>query len=390
MVEIPISKSIYNRLLIINQLSGNKIKIIGDGGADDIKVLKAALDNQSDNIVNVGHSGSALRFLTAFFSIQKREIILTGSEQLKSRPIKILVETLQQLGAVIEYIEKIGFAPIKIKGTEITGGDVSILGNVSSQYISALLMIAPYCKNGIYIKIEGGFVSTPYIIMTIKLMQQCGVDIKYNLENIISVKPGNYKKTEIKIESDWSAASYWYEMVSFTESSKIKIKNLFIDSLQGDSELVAIYKFFGVETLFHSDGIEISKIKNNQEDFLELDLKNTPDLAQTIACTCAGLKIKCKLKGLSTLPIKETNRLLALQKELLKFGAVAEITSDQLEIKKFISPLSTIKVKTYNDHRMAMAFAPLSIKFGAIEIENPKVVSKSYPLFWKHLDDIVK
>jgi 3-phosphoshikimate 1-carboxyvinyltransferase len=388
-IELPVSKSIYNRLLIINKLSNDKIKFTNSfENSDDTIVLKNALENITKNTVDIEYSGTAMRFLTAYYSILNGQKILTGSDRMKERPIKILVETLKQLGAKIEYIENFGYPPLKIEGTEIDGGHISISANISSQYISAILMVAPYFKYGLQLEILGKIVSLPYISMTIKLMQQCGAAINWKTEKIIDVKPIAYKTSEIKIESDWSAASYWYQIIALCENGKITLKNLHKNSLQGDSVVEKYYRFFGVETRFHLNDIEISYVPKLKSDYLELNLSDTPDLAQTIACTCVGLKIKCKLTGLSTLQIKETNRIKALQNELLKFGVISEISSDHFEIKKFTTPNDIIDIETYQDHRMAMAFAPLSIKFGKLEIKNHGVVSKSYPMYWKHLESV--
>jgi 3-phosphoshikimate 1-carboxyvinyltransferase len=384
-INLPLSKSIANRILIINQLSKGKIIFENNADSDDVLILKNALENNHLTIIDIGHAGTAMRFLTAYYCIEEGERIITGSDRMKHRPILTLVDTLKQLGANIQYLEKEGFPPLKITGTKIKGGQFSIQGNTSSQYISALLMIAPYFEEGLELRMEGDLVSFPYIEMTLKLMEQCGIKIEWVKQNTIRVFPGQYRETKLNIESDWSAASYWYELLALKGKGKLTLSNLYKCSLQGDSGIANIFNNFGIETLFHSDSIEIINIGKATTNFIELNLINTPDLAQTIACTCAGLKINCKLTGLSTLLIKETNRLNALQNELSKFGIISKISADSFEILSYKTPLHLLSIDTYQDHRMAMAVAPLSVVYGAIQIKNPEVVHKSYPTFWKDL-----
>jgi len=342
--------------------------------------------------LNVHHAGTAMRFLTAYFAQKENcQIILSGSSRMKERPIKILVDALRELGAEIYYEEKEGFPPLKIIGKKLSKNKVSLPANVSSQYISALLLIAPKLENGLELTLEGEITSIPYIKMTLALLTQIGIETFFK-DNFIKIKPlKTISLLGIKglVESDWSSASYWYSIVALSQiGTKITLSFFKKNSLQGDAILVEIYKDFGVETVFNDDNsITISKIKNNfkNQKSLICNLQSTPDIAQTIAVTCFGLGINCDLTGLHTLKIKETDRLQALKTELEKFGAKVTTTKDSLLL---LSPLSEeleeASIKTYQDHRMALAFAPLAVKFPII-IEDAQVVSKSYPNFWNDL-----
>jgi 3-phosphoshikimate 1-carboxyvinyltransferase len=357
--------------------------------------MSKALENsqpetRNPKLIDVHHAGTAMRFLTAFFAIQEeKEVVLTGSSRMKERPIKILVEALQQLGAEINYEEKEGFPPIKIKGKKLTQNKVSLPANVSSQYISALLLIAPKLENGLELTLEGEITSIPYIKMTLALLNEIGVETSF-IENIITVKPQfTIHNSQFTIESDWSSASYFYSIVALSEiGTEITLSSYKQNSLQGDSILPEIYKDFGVETIFNNDNsITISKSKIKNQKSLILNLQSSPDIAQTIAVTCFGLGIECHLTGLHTLKIKETDRLEALKTELSKLGANISVTNDSLTLESSSKILEKITIKTYQDHRMAMAFAPLAIKTSLI-IEDAEVVSKSYPTFWKDLKSI--
>jgi len=333
-----------------------------------------------------------MRFLTAFFAIHEgKEILLTGSSRMKERPIKILVDALKQLGAEITYEENEGFPPIKIKGKKLTKKRVSLPANVSSQYISALLLIAPKLENGLELTLKGEITSIPYIKMTLALLKGIGVETSF-VENKITVCHTDLVEVhQLTIESDWSSASYWYSIVALSEiGTQITLSSYKQNSLQGDSALVEIYKNFGVETVFNSDNsILISKRSDFQltTSSFQLDLNNFPDIAQTIAVTCFGLGIGCDLYGLHTLKIKETDRLEALKIELSKLGAEISITNESLHLETSFSINENCKIKTYQDHRMAMAFAPLALKSSLI-IEDAEVVSKSYPTFWDDLESI--
>ena len=385
-IKVTGSKSESNRLLLLKALFPG-IEIENLSNSDDSQLMQIALES-SEDIIDIHHAGTAMRFLTAYFSVQDdREIILTGSKRMKERPIKILVDALVELGADIEYLENLGFPPLKIKGKKLEGGKVSLSANVSSQYISALLLIAPKLKNGIELSLNGEITSTPYIKMTLNLLNQIGVNTSFE-GNIIKVDPliKNINNMSLVVESDWSSASYFYSLVALSEiGNELVLSSYKQKSLQGDSVLASIYKNFGVETKFQENAIHIKKAKRSSlKNGVELDLSNAPDIAQTIAVTCLGLGLKCNLTGLHTLKIKETDRLLALKTEIEKLGGQVIISDASLQLKENQSIKDNILIETYNDHRMAMAFAPLALKTEII-IEDAEVVSKSYPDFWKDL-----
>jgi 3-phosphoshikimate 1-carboxyvinyltransferase len=382
------SKSETNRLLLLKALYPN-IVIENASNSDDSEVMNSALTSNNQTI-DVHHAGTAMRFLTAYFASQEsKTVLLTGSSRMKERPIKILVDALRQLGAEIEYIENDGFPPIKITGQELTATRVSLPANVSSQYISALLLIAPSLQNGLELELIGEITSASYINMTLKLLQEIGVKTSF-VGNLIIVKPKSQdqKPKTIIVESDWSSVSYFYSIIALSkEGTKIELSSFKENSLQGDSVLAIIYEQMGVETHFEDGKIKLIKNAKPINQNLKLDLNSAPDIAQTIAVTAFGLGISCELKGLQTLKIKETDRLEALQNELLKLGASISITNDSLQIEPTNSINSNQNIATYNDHRMAMAFAPLAIKTN-INIENAEVVSKSYPNFWSDLKKV--
>lgn len=393
--QITGSKSETNRLLLLQALYPN-ITLENTSNSDDSEVMvealfKSKIKNQKSLIIDVHHAGTAMRFLTAFFAIQEgKEVVLTGSSRMKERPIKILVEALKQLGAEITYEENEGFPPIKIQGKKLTKSKVSLPANVSSQYISALLLIAPKLENGLELILEGEITSIPYIKMTLALLNEIDVETSF-IENVISVKPTAYnlQPTTLIIESDWSSASYWYSIVALSEiGTQITLSSYKQNSLQGDSALVEIYKNFGVETVFNTNkSITILKSATCNLQSVICNLNNSPDIAQTIAVTCFGLGIGCYLTGLHTLKIKETDRLEALKTELSKLGANISVTDDSLTIQQSNTLNSNIAIETYQDHRMAMAFAPLALKTSLI-IQDAEVVSKSYPTFWEDLKSI--
>ena len=378
------SKSESNRLLLLNQLFENVLKLENVSNSEDSQLMQKALANQSD-LIDIHHAGTAMRFLTAYYSIQNdRNITLTGSERMKQRPIKVLVDALNKLGAEISYQENEGFPPLQIKGKKITQDSITIPSNISSQYISALCLIGTKLENGLTINLDGKIISVPYIQMTIQLLNRAG--IKGNFEgNTISIPfTASVQPQTIQVESDWSSASYYYSLIALSKNSEIKISTYFEDSLQGDSALQTIYTDnFGVISTFENG---ILTLKNNPEfqfkKSIELNLINTPDIAQTIAATCVGLKAKCHLTGLETLKIKETDRLVALKNELEKFGAIITITDDSLTIEAYQDFTETPTLETYNDHRMAMCMAPLAQLF-TIRIKDEMVVEKSYPTFWE-------
>lgn len=393
-IAITGSKSETNRLLLLQALYSN-ITLENISNSDDSEVMISVLNdskikNQNLRLFDIHHAGTAMRFLTAYFAMQVgKEVILTGSSRMKERPIKILVDALRNLGAEISYEEKEGFPPIKIIGKTITQNKVSLPANVSSQYISALLLIAPKLENGLELTLEGEMTSVPYIKMTLALLNEIGVETSFN-GNVIRVKPKiSVFNCKLSIESDWSSASYFYSIVALSEiGTQIQLSYYKQNSIQGDSVLSEIYKNFGVDTIFNgNNSITISKIYNPQFTIHNLQLNNTPDIAQTIAVSCLGLGMGCHLTGLHTLKIKETDRLEALKIELLKLGAKISITNDSLTIEPFTILHSDIEITTYKDHRMAMSFAPLALKTSII-IEEAEVVIKSYPTFWEDLKSI--
>ncbi|KAA5826313.1 3-phosphoshikimate 1-carboxyvinyltransferase [Algibacter amylolyticus] len=386
-VQITGSKSESNRLLLLQALYP-EFKLENVSNSDDSNLMTNALSSQSE-VVDIHHAGTAMRFLTAYFSIQEgRDTILTGSKRMTERPVKILVEALQELGAEISYEANEGYPPIKIKGTKLTKHKVSLKANVSSQYISALLLIASKLENGLELTLEGEITSIPYINMTLSLLDEIGVESSF-VGNVITVKP-NTKKLAPKtltVESDWSSASYYFSIVALSDvGTEIKLSSYKSNSLQGDSALVEIYKHFGVSTVFNGNWVTLKKESSNLEP-LTLDLKNAPDIAQTIAVTCFALGMPCDLVGLHTLKIKETDRLVALKTEIEKLGGQVKITDKSLHLSAANSIKSMVAIATYNDHRMAMAFAPLALKT-SIVIEDAMVVSKSYPTFWDDLESI--
>lgn len=388
LINVTGSKSESNRLLLLQALYPN-IKLENISKSDDSDAMQMALLSK-DEIIDIHHAGTAMRFLTAFFAIQEnKEVILTGSSRMKERPIKILVEALKQLGAVITYEENEGFPPIRIKGKKITNSKVTLKADVSSQYISALLLIAPKLKNGLELTLEGEITSIPYIRMTLGLLNEIGVETTFE-NNVIKVNPQFViHNSQLIIESDWSSASYFYSIVALSEiGTQISLSSYKQSSLQGDSALVEIYKGFGVETVFNdNESITIAKINFKNQKALVFNLQSSPDIAQTIAVTCFGLRMACHLTGLHTLKIKETDRLEALKTELSKLGANVSVTNDSLTIEQSNNLNVGVSISTYQDHRMAMAFAPLALKTSLV-INEAEVVSKSFPTFWKDLKSI--
>lgn len=384
-IQLTGSKSESNRALIIQSLcEGTVINNLSE--AQDTVTLDRILKDLPST-VDVGPAGTAMRFLAARLSIQPGEFILTGSERMKARPIGILVDALKELGANIEYLEKDGFPPLKIRGKELEGGTISIDGSVSSQFISALCMIAPKLKNGLSLNFIGEIASKPYLDMTLQMMQEFGVQHNWASSNDLHIAAQQYQATIFTVEPDWSAASYWYEIAALSKSAEIFLPNLKENSLQGDTVVAEIFKKFGVVSQFEPDGVQLIKYPNSAyPQFVEIDCERCPDLAQTFACTMAGLGIHGKLTGLKSLRIKETDRITALITELNKF-AVRGIELDNFELEIYSDPIhSPIQtLNTYEDHRMAMAFAPLILKVNELTFDEPEVVGKSYPDFWLHL-----
>jgi len=393
-IAVTGSKSETNRLLLLKALFPN-ITLANTSNSDDSEVMQKALLSNTQHptpntqIIDIHHAGTAMRFLTAYFAVNEgRDVTLTGSPRMKERPIKILVEALRQLGSKIEYVENEGFPPIKIMGQKLTKNEVSLPANVSSQYVSALLLIAAKLENGLELTLEGEITSIPYIKMTLALLNDLGIPTSFE-GNVIKVHSKTaLESKEMVVESDWSSASYFFSLVALAkEGSEISLTSYKETSLQGDSALVEIYKNFGVETTFENNKIILKKDKICNLKSAIFNLNSSPDIAQTIVVTCLGLGIGCHLSGLHTLKIKETDRLEALRIELTKLGANISVTNESLTLVASNDINSNVKIATYNDHRMAMAFAPLALKVPII-IENAEVVSKSYPDFWEDLKNL--
>ena len=386
-ITITGSKSESNRLLLLKALFEN-LEIQNVSNSDDSQYMLKALDSENP-IVDIHHAGTAMRFLTAYFAtLDGKTTLLTGSQRMQERPIKILVDTLRALGADIAYDKEDGYPPLRITGKTLLKDEVRMKANVSSQYISALLLMATKLKNGLTLHLEGKITSVPYIQMTLSLLDQLGVETSFEGQ-VIKVKP--YLETVSKtftVESDWSSASYFYSIVALSPvGTQINLSTYKKDSLQGDAVLQEIYTHLGVQTTFEGSKINLKKINTNLPDSLDLDLANAPDIAQTIVVTCLGLQTKCHLSGLHTLKIKETDRLEALKNEIYKFGTSIDITDDSLHLSNPKPLKSGAVVETYNDHRMAMAFAPLALRTD-FYIKEAEVVSKSFPDFWDNLEEL--
>ena len=385
-IQLPASKSISNRALILDALSYSPYDIENLADCDDTNVLVKALDSNNTTF-DIGAAGTSMRFLTAFLSKTVGEWVITGSERMKQRPIKLLVEALNYLGARIEYVENEGYPPLRIFGSALMGGEIHLKGNVSSQYITALMMVAPTMQKGLKIVLDGKIISKPYINMTMQMMQEYGVEVEF-IDNTISIEPQKYQPVPYKVESDWSAASYWYEILSIVGKGGVYLLGLRQDSFQGDSKVAELFTQLGVETAYLTDGVLLTPT-NSYTSRMEYDFTDQPDLAQTFAVTCCLKGIPFHFIGLESLKIKETNRIVALMNELRKLGFVlTEPAEGQLAWEnERCEPAETISIATYDDHRMAMAFAPVAIKT-PIEIQHPDVVSKSYPEFWDDLNKI--
>lgn len=383
-VALPASKSISNRALIINSLTENALPIENLADCDDTNVMIKALSFDSD-CIDIGAAGTAMRFLTAFLTDRKGVWQITGSQRMRNRPIKVLVEALRALGAEVEYLEKEGFPPLKIYGKKLKGGVIDIDGGISSQYLSALLMMAPVMEQGLQLNIRGTLISKPYMRMTLEVMRCYGVQAQW-MENTVDIRPQNYRPTAFRVESDWSGASYWYQMLSLVSSGELLLKGLFSESLQGDSRVAEWFEVLGVHTEYVEEGARLTKIQQKAQTF-EADFTDQPDLAQTLAMTCFLKNIPFRLTGVQSLKIKETDRIAALIAEGRKFGAV--FTEKDGCILEWSGELCSFDpnpfVDTYEDHRMAMAFAPVALVHGSVQINHPEVVSKSYPTFWDDL-----
>lgn len=394
-IELTASKSESNRALIIQALCEDKFEIKNLAKAQDTVIMQQLLRSQVSSAepqtVDAGQAGTVMRFLTAYYATQPGTRILTGSDQMKKRPMGILVEALRQLGANIEYTEKEGYPPLKIEGKILKGGEIEIDGSVSSQFISALLLIAPALQNGLVIKFKGDVTSRPYINMTLKMMEEFRVYGVWHHDSISVSKQNYHRKSEddyvYQIEGDWSAASYWYAFAALSEEADLTIKGLKNPSLQGDAIIADVFTFFGVKTEYIEDGIRITKMKVKDELF-GFDFSDCPDIAQTVAVTAGAMQIPTFFNGLQTLRIKETDRLTALKNEMKKMGINVEIVNDNtIKIPPSENLQQPSSISTYDDHRMAMAFTSLALKFDSIVIEHTDVVKKSYPGFW---DDLKK
>jgi len=363
-ISLPSSKSISNRLLIIQALCKENFKIENLSTSDDTINLQKAL-SYKENTIDVRHAGTSFRFLTSYLSIQNgKEFILTGSDRMKERPIKELVSVLQKMGVKIEYLEKEGFPPLKIIGTELEGGRIKIDGGISSQFITSILLIAPTLKNGIELEIVGELVSKPFVEMTLNLMSEFGIHWEWT-NNIITIQNQKYREKNYTLEADWSAASFWFEIASLSESCNIKLNGLQQNSIQGDKQAIEIFNNLGVSSAFENEKLILTK-NQTISPYITYDLIETSDLYQPLRCTLFSKNIEANFSGIQTLKDKETDRILSVETELKKLNSIKIID-------------------TYQDHRMAMSFAPLCLKFGELQINDVEVVSKSYPDFWQDL-----
>ena len=397
MVALPASKSISNRALIINQLAGQAVGAVPQNlsDCDDTQVIIKALRDNPE-VIDIGAAGTAMRFMTAFLSVTDGEHVLTGTERMKHRPIGTLVDALRQLGADIDYLGDDGFPPLRIRGRQLGGGVIEIPGNISSQYISAMLMVAPTLSNGLELRLKGSVISRPYIDLTLWMMREYGADAEWTAADTITVNHKPYVNRDYVIENDWSGASYWYEILALSDNreAQVVLNGLKDGSKQGDSVVRYIFSLLGVKTLFQSKATTAPQtvtLKRNGRCVpkLEYDFVNSPDLAQTVIVTCAALDIPFHFKGLATLKIKETDRIEAMKREMRKLGYVLHDRNDS-ELYwdgERCEPSMEEGIDTYNDHRMALSFAPFAMKSGSLIINNPQVVTKSYPHFWKSLTD---
>jgi len=392
-ITLPASKSISNRALVICALAGSEILPENLSDCDDTNVMLAALKEMPEEI-DIKAAGTAMRFLTAYLAVTPGEHVITGTDRMKHRPIGVLVDALRYLGARIEYMGEEGFPPLRIVGGRHEGGHLEIASNVSSQYISALLMIGPVLKKGLQLRLQGDIISRPYIDLTLWIMRSFGAEAEWSDVDLITVKPRPYLCKPYRVESDWSAASYWYEMLALNgdKESELLIEGLSDNSRQGDSIARYLFSMLGIKTFFEDSGVEGRqnvRLKKNPRVLprLDYDFINSPDLAQTFVATCAAMNIPFRFTGLGTLKMKETDRIEALKAEMRKLGYVIKSEDDTMlywDGQRCEADMSA-GIDTYEDHRMAMAFAPLAQKFDGLTINNPQVVTKSYPAFW---DDI--
>jgi 3-phosphoshikimate 1-carboxyvinyltransferase len=394
-IKLPASKSISNRALIIHALSGSHVLPENLSDCDDTEVIVQALQNNPYEI-NIKAAGTAMRFMTAYLATREgEEHVITGTERMKHRPIAVLVDALRRLGADITYVGEEGFPPLRIKGRKLEGGLLEVPGNISSQYVSALLMIGPMLSNGLTLHLMGDIISRPYIDLTLWMMREFGAAADWSDYETISVQPQPYKERAYYIESDWSAASYWYEMMALSKQKddEVRLEGLMDGSKQGDSTVRYIFSLLGVKSIFGTteEGVPTTVTLRHSGRCvprLEYDFVNAPDLAQTFVVCCCMLGVPFHFRGLSTLKIKETDRIEALKKEMRKLGYVVHDVNDSelyWDGEKLNHGDDAIAIDTYEDHRMAMAFAPAAFRLDSLRINNPQVVSKSYPSFWEDL-----
>lgn len=384
-IQLPASKSISNRALIINALAEGNYTPDNLSDCDDTYVMIKALTDGEDTI-DIMAAGTAMRFLTAYLSVTPGERTITGTARMQQRPIQILVNALRELGAEIDYVNNEGFPPLRIKGAELKGNEITLKGNVSSQYISALLMIGPALKNGLVLHLTGEIISRPYINLTLQLMQDFGAKAAWTSPDSISVAPQPYTSIPFTVESDWSAASYWYQIVALSPRAEVELLGLFRNSYQGDSRGAEVFSRLGITTEFTPKGVKLKKTGKAPER-LEEDFVDIPDLAQTFVVTCVLMNIPFRFTGLQSLKIKETDRIAALKNELKKLGYVIEEENDSILTwnGERCEPDETPVIATYEDHRMAMAFAPAIFRCPNMQIADPQVVTKSYPGYWEDL-----
>ena len=383
-IQITGSKSESNRMLLLQALFP-QIALANLSNSDDTVAMKSGLESDND-LVDIGHAGTSMRFLTAYYStLENQEKTLTGSPRMQERPIGILADALRQLGAEISYLKNEGYPPLLIKGKRLTASEVRLSANISSQYITALMLIAPSLPDGLCLHLEGKITSVPYIEMTLSLLHQIGVKATFSVQRVQVFPKNDIAQTTHDVESDWSSASYYFSMVALAKDADITLSTYKENSLQGDKVLMDIYEPLGVKSMIKNNTLYLQKQALGSNP-IQLDLSDAPDIAQTIAVTCYGLGVACDLTGLHTLKIKETDRLVALQNELTKLGATIEITDKSLHLQKRTNPIHpNVLIETYHDHRMAMAFAPLALLV-PIRIQDADVVTKSYPGFWEDLE----
>lgn len=390
-VILPASKSISNRALVLNTLAGNKDLPVNVSDCDDTRVMLHWLEHRP-GVVDIGAAGTAMRFSTALLAVSEGTHTITGTERMQNRPIAVLVDALRKLGATIEYVGRDGYPPLRITGSKrLAGGEITLPGNVSSQYISALLMIAPTLEKGLQLVLTDEIVSRPYIDMTLAMMREFGAVADWQSDSVIEVQPGGYLSKKYVVENDWSAASYWYEMLALTDlvGTSVVLPGLFNPSLQGDSHGAEVFEKLGVQTSYFEDHVKLTKTFTHVSR-LDYDFVEMPDLAQTFVVTCCMMGVPFHFTGLQSLKIKETDRINALKVELAKLGFLLEDRHDSELLwtgqRTVMQPDASID--TYEDHRMAMAFAPVALRLGTIRINHPEVVSKSYPRYWDDLQSV--